>query len=195
MRTITGEVAAAIMVAISGAGVATGMARTHTTAADQLQPLVEASVRRLAIAEQVALAKWDSHDAVEDALREAQVISAAVIDGEAKGLDWTGVASFFRAQIEANKLVQYSLLAEWRRDGGAPSHQSVDLVTTLRPELDQLQEELVQELASTAVIRQSPMCPDDVARAVKGYLATHQYGVAPLQIIALDRAMAATCMP
>ena len=37
----------------------------------------------------VALAKWDSHAAVEDAPREAQVITSAVKDGELKGLDRT----------------------------------------------------------------------------------------------------------
>jgi chorismate mutase len=49
-------------------------------AKDKLQPLVETSARRLAIAEQVAQAKWDSGAPVEDAAREAQVIASATID-------------------------------------------------------------------------------------------------------------------
>jgi len=36
---------------------------------------VETLVRRLAIAKQVALAKWDSQASVEDAAREARVIA------------------------------------------------------------------------------------------------------------------------
>lgn len=81
-------------------------------AKDKLQPLVETSARRLAIAEQVALAKWDTGTPVEDAAREAQVIASATKAGESRGLDPASVSNFFRAQIEANKLLQYSLLAE-----------------------------------------------------------------------------------
>jgi chorismate mutase len=49
------------------------MARTQSVAG-KLQSLVETSAQRLTIAEQVALAKWDSGSAVEDVPREAQVI-------------------------------------------------------------------------------------------------------------------------
>jgi chorismate mutase len=65
-----------------------GMARAQS-AIDMLQPLAGTSARRLAIAEQVALAKWDSRAAVEDAPREAQVIMAAAKYGKSRGLDGT----------------------------------------------------------------------------------------------------------
>ena|ERR1700730_13469713 len=55
---------------------------------DQLQPLVEPSAQRLVIAEQVALAKWDSGTAVEDPPREAQVIASAIILERAKQEGW-----------------------------------------------------------------------------------------------------------
>src|SRR5215468_8970062 len=90
---------------------------------DQLQPLVEITAQRLVIAEQVALAKWDSGAPVEDVSREAQVISDATKKGEARGLDQVSVLDFFKAQIEASKLVQYSSLAEWSRVGTAPAHK------------------------------------------------------------------------
>ena len=54
---------------------------------DRLQPLVETSARRLVLAKQVALAKWDSRVPVEDPTREAQVITAAAKEGELKGLN------------------------------------------------------------------------------------------------------------
>jgi chorismate mutase len=44
---------------------------------DRLQLLVDTSARRLLLAKQVALAKWDSRVPVEDPTREAQVITAA----------------------------------------------------------------------------------------------------------------------
>ena len=81
-------------------------------AQDTLEGLVETSARRLAIAKEVALAKWDSGAPVEDAPREAQVIASAVKDGAAIDLEPASVESFFRAQIEANKVVQYALLAD-----------------------------------------------------------------------------------
>ncbi len=164
-------------------------------AIDQLQPLVETSAHRLAIAEQVALSKWDSGTAVEDAPREAQVIAGAVKAAESKGLDSAAVSSFFKAQIEANKIVQYSLLADWRRAGAAPTHQPINLAATIRPKLDQVQTELVDELAATAAIRTGPTCQVDIAKAVGKYLSTHSQEAAPLRAIALDRALAAACKP
>jgi chorismate mutase len=71
-----------------------GMARAQS-AIDMLQPLAGTSARRLAIAEQVALAKWDSRAAVEDAAREAQVIMAAAKYGKSRGLDATFVSNCF----------------------------------------------------------------------------------------------------
>jgi chorismate mutase len=185
MLLIRGELAIVIIFAI-------GLARAQS-AIDKFQPLVGTSARRLAIAEQVALAKWDSQAAVEDAPREAQVVMGAVKYSESKGLDRTFVSNFFRAQIEANKVVQYSLLADWRRVGTAPAHAPVDLATAIRPALDRLQMELVTELVDTAAIRASTSCRADVAKAVGRYLASHNHDAGPLQAIALDRALAATC--
>jgi chorismate mutase len=162
-------------------------------AIERLQPLVEISARRLALAEQVALAKWDSQAAVEDPHREAQVVMSAVKDGELKGLDGKFVADFFKAQIEANKLVQYSLLAEWHRAGSAPAHRRINLDTAIRPELDKLQLELIAELAEIRNIQASPACPTSVAKAVGKYLLAHKRDAGTLQAIALDRALAATC--
>jgi chorismate mutase len=160
---------------------------------DKLQALVETSARRLTIAEQVALAKWDNGTAVEDVPREAQVITGAVKMGESKGLDEATVANCFRAQIEANKLVQYSLLADWRRAGKAPTHEPINLFNTIRSELDQLQTTLITELADTIAIRAGRSCRPEVAEAVGKYVSAHHLG--PLQAIALDRAMAAACAP
>ena len=161
---------------------------------DQLQRLVETSAERLAIAEQVALAKWDSGAPVEDEAREAQVISEAVKVGEARGLRADEVSKFFRAQIEANKLVQYSLLAEWRRVGRAPEHKPVSLAA-VRPKLDQLELEIIDELTGTATIRANASCSSYIARAVGTYVSAHSNQMGSLKAVALDRALAATCTP
>jgi chorismate mutase-like protein len=109
------------------------------TAGEQLQPLVETSARRLSLAQKVAFAKWDNGTAVEDPLREEHVIASAVSEGKTEGLDPAVVSRFFRAQIEANKAVQTSLLSTWHRAGKAPDHQAKDLATTIRPQLDEIQ--------------------------------------------------------
>ena len=116
---------------------------------DRLQPLVETSARRLVLAKQVALAKWDSRAPVEDPSREAQVITAAAREGESKGLNRTFVSNFFAAQIEANKLVQYSLMEAWHRPGGPPKHRPVSLTDDIRPQLDQMEAALIAELMET----------------------------------------------
>lgn len=154
---------------------------------------METSARRLTIAQQVALAKWDSGAAAEDLLREAQVITGAVRDGVSRGLDPTSVSNFFKAQIEANKVIQYSLLADWHRAGRAPTHAPIDLVATIRPELDHVQAALIAELADTASIRASATCRADVAKAIGKYVLVHKHEFGPLQSIALDRALAASC--
>jgi chorismate mutase len=161
--------------------------------ADPMQQLVETSARRLVTGEQVALAKWDSGAPVEDRAREAQVIASVTKAGEAMGLDREDVENFFRAQIEANKLVQYSLLAEWHRDGKAPTHRPVNLKDTIRPELDQLETQLLTQLAKTKELRARPACSTEVAKEVGKYVSVNRGKFSEVEAIALDRAMAQTC--
>jgi len=161
------------------------------SAIDRLQPLVETSARRLVLAKEVALAKWDTRLPVEDPTREAQVITAAAKDGESKGLNRTFVSNFFAAQIEANKLVQHSLLAEWHRAGRAPKHPPVSLTEDIRPQLDEIEAALIAELAETKDIRANASCRGNTAKAVRKYLAHRHLG--RLLTTALDRAMEANC--
>lgn len=164
------------------------------TTADRLQALIATSAQRLSIGKQVALSKWDSKIAVEDAPREAHVLAAAIQAGELRGLDQTSIATFFKAQIEANKLIQYSLLAKWYRLGNAPAHSSIDLANTIRPELDQIQTALIAELADTTNIRAKESCPAELAVAVGKYVAAHQADLSDLDAIALNRALATACI-
>jgi chorismate mutase len=161
---------------------------------DALQRLVETSAQRLIIAEQVALAKWDKGMPVEDASRETQVIVHAVTAGQSRGLDQQLVSRFFRGQIEANKLVQYALLADWRRVGKAPDHRPVDLANTIRPELDEVDTALIAELEESTAIRASASCRVEIAKAVGRYLSAHKNSLGPLKAIALDRALATACI-
>jgi chorismate mutase len=182
------QLATVILLTISENGV------RAQNAIDKLQPLVETSARRLAIAQKVALTKWDSKAAVEDAPREAHVLTAAAEYGVPKGLSRAFLAKFFTAQIEANKFVQYSLLADWHRAGRAPAHGPINLAS-IRGELDRLQIDLVDELADTLPVRATSTCRADTAKAVGKYAAAHQHqeGDSFLLAIALDRALATIC--
>jgi len=168
-------------------------AQSNDAPIDRLQPLVEASAARLDLADQVALSKWDNGTPVDDAVREAAVIAASVRSGESQNLDSGFVADFFKAQIEANKVIQYALLAKWRRSGGPPPHGPVNLVTTVRPQLDRLQIALVSALAKDKEVRSSLTCKDELAKAVGRYLALHKHHIDALHAIALDRSLAGTC--
>jgi chorismate mutase len=161
--------------------------------ADQFQPLVRTSAQRLAIGRLVAFAKWDSGSPVTDNAREDQVISSAIRESEPYHLDRAFVTNFFRAQIEANKLVQYSLLADWHRAGRAPAHDSIDLSKVIRPQLDELQTDLIKELANTTEIRANSECHEYLANAIGKYLAERKHDPDCLERIALDRALAAAC--
>lgn len=168
--------------------------RAYPQSADyKLEPLVETSARRLALAEQVALAKWDSGTPVEDTAREVQVIASATKAGESRGLDPEWVSNFFRAQIEANKLIQYSLLAEWRREGKAPDHTPVSMAGAIRPQLDKVQVVLIAELAEAAEIRVSTSCRTDIAKAIDNYVSARKNSSSATNAVALNRAMAAFC--
>ncbi|MGY2200700.1 chorismate mutase [Pseudomonas gingeri] len=128
-------------------------------APDALAPLLQAISERLSIADQVALTKWDSGKPIQDTPREQQVIANARQQSATYKLQAEDIGEFVAAQIEANKLVQYALLAEWRAAGKAPVIPRPDLVTQIRPALDQLQTRLLQHYAAFAPYRQDPQCP------------------------------------
>jgi chorismate mutase len=163
------------------------------TAVLQLQPLVETSARRLGLAQDVAFAKWETGAAVEDPAREQHVIASAVSEGKTEGLDPAVVSRFFRAQIEANKAVQTSLLSAWHTAGKAPEHQAKDLAATIRPQLDEIQKQLIEELVTTAPVRAGSACRLDLAAAVSEYLKTHQVHAVDVQATALNQSLATFC--
>lgn len=146
---------------------------------------------RLHIAHQVALSKWDSNKPVEDAPREADVIGVATEQACALGVPVEFAAHFFSDQIEANKLVQYGLLARWNSEGHAPQDKRADLTHDIRPELDRLQRGFINILAETRDLRLRPDCNEQLSLAIQDYLARH--ALDPLYAVAMGRALAHAC--
>jgi chorismate mutase len=131
-------------------------------APDALQPLLVTINERLNIADQVALTKWDSGKPIQDTAREAQVIGNARKQAVQKKLDPDEAADFIAAQIEANKLVQYGLLAVWQAAHKAPDVPRPDL-GQIRPKLGELQVRLLQQYADFTPYRVDPECPNWLA--------------------------------
>ncbi len=153
-----------------------------------LAPLLTSIAERLAIADQVALSKWDSHKAVEDRPREQAVIASVKAQAPDYKVPPEAAEQFFSAQIEANKLVQYARLSDWQFQGKAPDTPRPDLVGKIRPQLDQLQKRMLQQLADFSPERTNPQCPQWLA------LAVHEPRYEPLIQIAMTRATAELCI-
>lgn len=153
-------------------------------------PLIALCHQRLEISSQVAFAKWHSGQPVADPPedpREQQVVAAASEEARARGVPLAWATSFFLDQIEASKLVQFVLMATWRRQG-APGWRCPDLVTELRPQLDALRPRLIEELARLCDALQGAEWKAQLAREIGGYADDRQ--LQPLYTIALDRGLA-----
>ncbi|TMU79989.1 chorismate mutase [Pseudomonas fluorescens] len=156
--------------------------------AETLKPLLETLNERLNIGDLVALTKWDSGKPIQDSPREAQVIANARALAAEHKLDPEDVAQLIAAQMEANKLVQYGLLAQWQAAGAAPDTPRPDLGKQIRPRLDELQTRLLQQYADFAPYRHDANCPVWLAKARSGL--THDV----LHELALTRATGELCV-
>ncbi|OOG14952.1 chorismate mutase [Pseudomonas sp. C9] len=153
-------------------------AGTPSPAPASLLPLLETINERLNIADLVALTKWDSRKPIQDTAREAQVIDSARKTAESQKLNPQDVADLIAAQIEANKLVQYGLLAQWRAADRAPDTPRPDLVNQIRPRLDELQNRLLQQYADFVPYRNDPDCPDWLGIERAGLIKDQLHGQA-----------------
>ncbi|MFA7893567.1 chorismate mutase [Pseudomonas putida] len=113
-----------------------------------LEPLLDTIEQRLAIAQAVALHKWDKGQPVQATDREQAVLARVQVAALGLGLAPHDAETFFADQMEANKLVQYTLLHQWRLAGQAPDDLRTDLQTVIRPELDRLETRLLEQLAA-----------------------------------------------
>ncbi|WP_225422587.1 gamma subclass chorismate mutase AroQ [Pseudomonas huaxiensis] len=153
---------------------------------EALVSLLDGIEQRLDLAEAVALNKWDKGQPVQATARERQVIVNARTRAAQFGLSEQRADGFFDDQIEANKLLQYSVLARWLADGGAPPIPRMHLATQIRPRLDALQDELLEKLA--ALDRERPVhCARMTSRLIE------QRKLSPQRNLALIRASAHLC--
>ncbi len=113
---------------------------------------------RLQISQQVAQAKWNSGGPIEDLVREKQVLEAFVQSAQEAGAAPRLAAAFMQAQIEASKMRQRTLFRLWRARRQPAFAHPPDLVTQVRPRLDELSRRML-----TALISASPLDRDLLA--------------------------------
>lgn len=194
MRVLMNGLRAAGAIAIAMVPLAWALEATGPDSSQSFSRLVALSAVRLDLSRQVALTKWDTRQSVADPPgdpREQEVIAAASGEAGALGLSGDLAPVFFADQIEASKLVQFALMAGWRREGRAPAERRADLRSELRPALDRLRPQFIDELIATRSLRERPDCRERLADATALHVDAHR--LSPLFAIALDRGLARVC--
>ena len=134
---------------IGGGQVAPAFADTGTTAVARsrvgFEQLTDLVVRRINVGDAVAASKYFSGKPVDDPVREAQILASVRESAQQLGIDPTETAAFFQAQIDASKVVQRGLLAQWAKHPADAPTAGSDL-DAVRKQLDQLTVDLLAEL-------------------------------------------------
>lgn len=164
-----------------------GAALTAQAASPSMDKLVELSTQRLLLADQVAASKAQTGKAVEDATREAEQLTLLSAQAQAHQLAPQRVAAFFRWQMEANKLIQYQLLAAPQ----ASNDKAGMPLEEIRTRLNALNQELLQTLAPALAELQPGTCSEQLYGAIDAQAEQHKLDA--LHRTALTRAFGDTC--
>lgn len=114
----------------------------------RLVRLLSLMQQRLDLAQDVAMYKWNTRAAIDDPVREQQILDALAKQAPEYGLEPKLAQDFFAAQIIAGKMIQTALFKEWTNKSQAPFENPPDLKTHIRPALDKLTTELLMALAA-----------------------------------------------
>ncbi|MFE7798523.1 gamma subclass chorismate mutase AroQ [Nocardia sp. NPDC057440] len=163
-----------------------------------LHGLVELVADRLDTADAVAGAKWataqqlGTEPSIDDPGREAQVYDDMAHLGAGLDLPENWIRQVFSGQIEASKIVQRGLVARWRFDPAAAPAAAPDL-SKVRPRIDRLNVDIVEQLAAQRAELAAPDCVERLAPGVFGVLTSGRADA--LHQAALIRAVTALCAP
>jgi chorismate mutase len=182
------RVLAVLMAVVSGLLLATVPA---SASGSTLWQLTDLAARRVAIADQVAAAKYGTPSPIDDPAREQQIYDSVAARAPGLGLDPADAVRFFRAQIEANKVVQRGLYARWDTHPSEVPATRPDL-GEIRPVIDRLNTGLLTELAAALPARTARSCPQRQLLATGVADVVHHFDA--LHARALGNAVAATCL-
>lgn len=183
------RVLAVLIAVVSGLVLASVPASASTPG---LWRLTDLAARRVAIADQVAAAKYGTPSPIDDPAREQQIYDSVSAQAPGLGLDPADAVRFFRAQIEANKLVQRGWYARWDAHPWEVPSTRPDL-SQIRPVIDRVNAGLLTELAATLSVRSSVSCPVRQRAATVVADVLHRFDA--LHARALAEATSATCLP
>ena len=124
------------------------------------------AVERIELSDKVAAAKFGTPQPIDDPTREQQVLDAVATTSPGVGVDPADARRFFRDQIEASKVVQRGLYAEWTAHPQRRPTDRPNLGTEVRPELDRITTTILEQLrASSAQRHTGASCPAELAQA------------------------------
>jgi chorismate mutase len=118
-----------------------------------LVSLTDLAVQRILLSDKVAAAKFGTGRPIDDPARERQVLDQVTTLSTGMGLDPAAGTRFFRDQIDASKVVQHGLYALWTTRPKLRPADRPDLTTEVRPQLDKITTEVLEQLKATADIR------------------------------------------
>ena len=113
----------------------------------QLASLID---ERLTLMFEVARAKWNTQAAIEDPVRERELLLSLRDRAAAQEVSVAAVEAFFGAQINAAKILQRELFAAWRRQRQGQFTPVADLTRDIRPEIDRINSQMLAALAQLA---------------------------------------------
>ncbi len=139
----------------------------QSAAETHLQEVCTLIARRLELMPGVAQAKWNRKLPITDEKREQSLLAKLAADGEALQLPAEFVTEFFRAQMTAAKHVQEQTFQEWTAQQHPPFENPPDLEQVVRPQIDQINRQLLEALAKCWAARNSADWDGAVNRAVR----------------------------
>ncbi|WP_410813418.1 gamma subclass chorismate mutase AroQ [Micromonospora sp. 067-2] len=123
---------------------------------DEQESLLRAlAVQRLALGDDVAAAKYGSTIPINDEAREERLLADVVARSREIGLDPLLSRRFFRAQIEANKVLQRCLHALWMDHPELRPRCRPNLDSDVRPQLDMITEQMLLRLKALECARKA----------------------------------------
>ncbi|XP_008473890.3 uncharacterized protein LOC103510960 isoform X2 [Diaphorina citri] len=138
-----------------------------------LQVLVALSKERLKLASLVAENKAQMCKAVEDPDREKEILQVIVKTAKDQyGLDAHSVEPFFKAQMEANKLLQYGILMEANKKNKRPD--PIINLNQVRVKVDELNHEILKNLKDVQKEMAEGKCIEAVNTALEKELTQTQ---------------------
>ncbi|MGW2518424.1 chorismate mutase [Streptomyces sp. NPDC001617] len=167
-----------------------GTATAAPAPASRLLPVASLAADRLATADLVAAAKWGTDSPIDDPAREQQVLDSVAAQAQRIGADPDEVRRVFRDQIEANKIVQRALFAEWTAHPEQAPTTKPDL-NVVRQTINRINADLVQSLADTTPQRTARTCGPELAVAV--IEVHHEKHPDLLHTAALARSLVSVC--